>query len=439
MNSIKGFISIGVLANNAVAQTAIFGELSDLARTYSKTKSEFVDVVNYPNVRLDAFSTKNGAGSDYTPNSAMAGHILSVASWVFAQHQSSNIPSNASKATFIGNLEIQFPLMTNIVINEILDGSPSTKRMPDFIQWHYDDSGVDTVVKIWFSDARFKTQYDEYTIYVIPPITPINQLNNTVSVVNALLANVTRSSILNTANTLIAGQPPTSIQSSSVVWNDPGVGVGTINTEWTLVIYGIAGQDADNIKNAIREYISTNSVLTNWADIYPSLYAENEFTLIPLWNDSAVPEAGLDVELFRGAVRTGTLHSIATARIPPAYSQSVILSSYLTNQLVVLSAFFRSLTVLALGNPNNVNGEFDFLAKYPDYLTSITSSPDWLRMTLNTRDFTVKLNDALEKAITMTNISAIPVGYTRVIKNSRVYLAFTYGSFTYLVLTKNSY
>ncbi len=440
MNTIKGFISIGAITDNAVGQTAIFGELSDLSRTYSRTKKEYVDAANYPNVRLDSFLTVNGAGSDYSPTTIVTGHILSVANWIYGQHQASTIPSNANKTVFINSLSTQFPDMTNIVINEILNGSPSTKRMPDFVEWHYDDSGVDTLIKIWFSDTRFRSQYvDDYEIFVVPPITPINQLNNTQATVNALLATVTNASIFNAVTTIQGSNPATAVSSYVLTWNDPGAGVGTLSTEWTIVSYGIGGQDTENIKNAIREYISANSVLTVWPDIYPSLYAENEFTIIPLWNDTAVPEAGLDVELYRGAVHSGSLASIATARIPPAYSQSVVISSFLNTNMAIASTAFRSLSVLAVGNPNNINGDFNFIDKYPDYLTAITSSPDWLRMSLNTRNFITQLNDALEKAITLTNISAVPVGYTRVIKNSKVYLSFIYQGFTYLVLSKNSY
>lgn len=39
----------------------------------------------------------------------------------------------------------------------------------------------------------------------------------------------------------------------------------------------------------------------------------------------------------------------------------------------------------------------------------------------------------------MTDTSSVPVGYTRVTRNNKVYLAFVEGLYNYLVLTKHSY
>lgn len=439
MNTIKGFISIGALANNAPGQTAIFGELSDKARTYSRARAEYVNTTLYPEVRLETFTAKNASNAIYTPNNNVINHILSVAAWVNTQHTNSSIPSNASKAAFITALEGQFPDMTLVSINEILNGSPSTKRMPDYIEWHYDDSGVDTVIKIWFSDTRFKTQYDDYEIYIIPPITPINSLNNTVATTQSLLSNVRHSDIINAIRTIEGELPSTDIVSYALTWNDPGVGTGTLQTEWTAVVYGAAGTDLDNIKNAIRQYISDNSALTIWSTIYPALYADNEYVIIPMWEDIAVPESGLDVELYTGMVYVGDLITRAIARTPSSYAQSAVISSFMIANLAIFNSFFRSMTLLAIGNPNNVNADFRLKEKYPDYMTSITTSPDWLRMSVATRNFITQLNDAIEKAITTTATSPVPVGYTRVTRNNRVYLSFSLSGFQYLVLVKSSY
>jgi hypothetical protein len=60
-------------------------------------------------------------------------------------------------------------------------------------------------------------------------------------------------------------------------------------------------------------------------------------------------------------------------------------------------------------------------------------------MTLLTRNFIVALNAALEKALTLTETGSVPVGYTRSLRDSRVYLGFSYDGFTYLVLAKISH
>jgi hypothetical protein len=94
---------------------------------------------------------------------------------------------------------------------------------------------------------------------------------------------------------------------------------------------------------------------------------------------------------------------------------------------------------MALGNPTNVAADYSFAAKYPDYMDVDSSSADFARMAQYTQDFTVALNAALERAKDLTFTSPIPVGYTRVVRSGKVYLAFTYDAFTYMVLAQISY
>lgn len=71
-------------------------------------------------------------------------HILEVCQWAYSQYDASAIPLNSNKTAFINALITQFPSMTTVSINEILNGSPSTKRLPDHINWSYNDGGTQT-------------------------------------------------------------------------------------------------------------------------------------------------------------------------------------------------------------------------------------------------------------------------------------------------------
>ena len=102
---------------------------------------------------LVSFSSKTDTGALASISTNTSTHILAVLTWVFDQHSASAIPSNNSKAAFIASLTTEFPTMTNVSINEILNGSPATKRMPDYINWRFNDGGTIIDIKIWFSDA----------------------------------------------------------------------------------------------------------------------------------------------------------------------------------------------------------------------------------------------------------------------------------------------
>lgn len=439
MNTIKAFVSNPTLADNTAGQVALFGELSAYANTFSRTRQQYANNLVANGLELITFTTRNDSNAVITLSAGVRNHILAVSQWIYDQYNSSAIPPNSNKLAFITALGSQFPDMSLIAINEILNGSPSTKRLPDHVYWHYSDGGTQTQIKIWFADSRFRTQYDDFEILVIPPTAPIDDLNNPLTTVNLLLNAVTFESITNQVNTLANGVPYTTLHNFNITWNDPLVANATLTTRWSLVIYGAAGLDNDAIKNAIREYISTHSLLTVWSTIYPTLYADNEFTIIPLWGDIATPENGLDPTLYRTASRVGKHITVASALIPSNYAQSVNIVSFLNSNLISLAAVYRSLMLLAVGNPNNTGGQYNFLTKYPDYMAIPTTSADWVRLEVVTQNFIIKLNDALDKARVLTAISAVPVGYTRSTRNGRVYLSFDYLGVTYLVLAAVSY
>lgn len=441
MKNFKGFASIPALANNLPGQTGNFGELSPAALTFSRNKTNYVSpTIN--GIELIGFSAKTDVGVTYTPTNGLIAHILSVIEWVRDQNASGSIPANINKADFIDDLSNAFPgLMTAIEINEIIVGSPISSKMPDYVKWVYSDAGQDHELKIWFVNSRFESQYDEYEILLVPPIDDIDDLNATTGVVTALIGAVTPAQILNKVVTAAGGVPYTTLVPYNLIWNSPTVPGSTVNTTWTVIAYGPGAQDTDNIKDAIRSYITANTALASgiWNTLYPSLYAENEFIVVPLWQNIAVPESGLDVELYNASAKVGELISIATDRIPDSYAASVTIATYLNSNLYVANAFFQSLTFLTVGNPNNVGSVWNFEQKFPDYTNIQPSSPDWLRMSVVTRDFIVWLNDALEKAIDLTATSTVPPGFTRVTRDGKIYLSFTYDGFNYLVLSKGSY
>lgn len=438
MNSIKGFSKLPGLANNADGQTAQFGELSYLSGTYSRHQTNHVLPSLYPGVELVVFSAKNDSNTMFSPSTGVIQHILSIMGWVYDQHNASAIPSNINKSAFISSLTVEFPSMTNVEINEILNGTPSTKRMPDYIKWRYNDGGLIIENKIWFCDERFQAQYDEYEILIVPPVDNINTLNASSASVGLQIAAVSPSEMLQDMNVLMDAFP-TRVIAHPLTWTDPNNPGATITTYWYLALYGPSAADVDNIKNEIREYIGLHSSLSVWPTIYPSLYSDNEYVIIPLWEDLALEATGLDPALFRTLVKVGKLKSVATAMIPQTYAQSVNISTYLNSYLFVGSAYYRSMCILGVGNPNNVGGDFDLQAKYSDYMVVAPSSGDFARMSANTQAFVNALNAALDKAKDLTATSAVPVGYTRAVRNGRVFLAFVLSGFTYLVLSQLSY
>lgn len=440
MNIFKAFASIPELVNNLPNQISTFGELSPRSKTFTRLPTSYSAPTN-PGIELIGFYAKTDAGVAFTPTGTLTQHQLDMVSWILDQHNTGGIPANANKASFLAAIQAQFPAITNLEINEILNGSPITSRFPDYVKWRYSDAGVVCESTIWFVDSRFQSQYDQYEILLIPPTTPIDNLDASTSVVTGLLQALQPGDVLTQATTLAGNYPYTGLIPFNVVWNNPIAPHNTLNTTWYVLGYGPMAFDVDNIKNAIREYITTQTALPSgsWNVIYAGLYAENEFVIIPLWGNMAIPVDGLDVAIYDAAVRTGNLNTVATNHLPGSYADSVTLSTYLIANLEVMATYWRSAMMIAVGNPNNVGANTQISMLYPDYASIAPSSPDWLRMGASTRDFVSHLVAGLEAALTMTSTSGIPSGFGRATRDGKIYLTFSYAGYTYFILTAGSF
>lgn len=441
MQQIKGFYSMPALANNSTGTVGVFGELSPYALTFSESKQDYDNPSVYPSTSLVVFQSVNVSNQTITVPNTIRDLILGVGQFLYNQHIAAAIPTQANAASFRTILDNEFPQFTDITIGEIVVGNVANQRMPTWVQMTYTSNGVTTNIKMWTSDQYFRNQYDLFKIYAIPPVANINTLNNSAPIVQNLVLQNTPNVLINSINN--AKQFPssvyTTIQTFQLTWNDPSNNGATLQTFWTLVIYGQAGIDTDVIKDAIRTYIDQNSNLTNWGNIYPDLYSENEFLIVPIWDRLATPDNAIDIGLFSASHRVGSLKDIATRSLPNGYAQTAAISTFLDSHLHVMATTYRSMSVLVLGNPNNQASMFSIDDLYPDYIAVPTTSPDFGRMEVETATFANQLVEALEKARIFSSTAPTPIGYLRVRRGNDYYLSFNLQGYNFIVLTRESF
>ncbi len=376
MNTIKAFAAIDALVNNTDGVVAPFGELSTYATTYSKDKGIFTNASTYPKTRIVSFSTKDVTGAHIALSNPSETILLAVADWVRYQFVSGNIPVDASKATFITTISNvpAFSALTDWEIGELLAGSGPTENMPDYVKFTFTEAGETFLARIWFSDNAFRAQYDEIDIIVIPPYTPIDDINASAALVVPILAGFTANSALTAITAATLDAPPTLSKIQAYTWHDPSVPATTLTASFCVVIYGAAGNTSDNIKLAIKAYIADHSVLTNWADIFPDLYAENEFVFMPRWNHEADSGGGLTYPIYNPTERVNTSIDDAELLVPVSYAGGQSLPLYLELNLEATTTYFRSLSMLVVGAPNNNGGIVRFTQRFPDYTAIDTTT-----------------------------------------------------------------
>lgn len=449
MNIIQGFIKIPEISNNSPGVTAPFGELSPISMTFSRNIKNFAIAATYPAVEFVSFRSVDIASNNIEVPEAMAKVCLSVGNWTYNQSKAKTIPANTQKTAFelaitteyravINSYGLPTPV-TRVEVGEILDTGTAGSRMPDYISFKIVDDQKEYTMKLWFNDAKFQLQYLYFDMVILPPVGYVDGLNNTTANVSTLLNGITKTQVINQINAVTLEQPATTIYPISLKWHNPLNATSKLDTEWFAVIYGKAGIDNDAVKDAIRTHISENSGVNNWTSIYPDLYAESEFVIIPFWDQLSTPDNGYDEGLYRTAINKENLARIELQKIPNSYNTVTDFVTYKNLYLVAAASSYRALMFYALGNPNNSGGVFSFLHLYPDYMDISTSSPDFSRLNVKTQGFVIKLNEALHKAREYTQAKPVPVGYSMSIKANREYLGFDYEGFTYYIQTRTGY
>lgn len=429
MYSLKGFMIIDELASNVKGVVANHGEISTYAETFARDIGKYSSETNR-GLQLLSFSSKNNA-VDTVVSTEVSEHVITIFNWLLTESKAGTVTSNQSE--LLQALNTQFDgKITNVSAGTM--GLTGTYWFPEWLSWTF--VGTENFeLRVWLSDSAFRSQYDEYEITVIPPVASVDLLINTLENVTASLAARGVTDLLGIVRTETATEPCTMILSENYAWSNPIDTATTINTTWTLVIRGNAGNNPDAIKNAIKTYILANTIhdSTVWSDYIADIFKSTEYILVPLWDQYAVANLELAKGVYSPMVRYGTLITKVT---PAFYGYS---NSHLVSNLTIFDTTFNSLAVVACGSIQNRNSIFALNEKFSDYICVPSTDADFDRMSTDTQNWVVKMLALLEVAESMTQFSDVPVGFSRTIRNNIVYACATINNVLYLAITKSSY
>lgn len=437
MKNIFGFYRFPQESNNNPNMVATFGELNTFTLTYTLDDFTF-HYSEYPKVDLVTLRVADPSGNTITPPEAVAKKITAVGDWIYDQYNRGTIPDNTLHDQFYTNLRVEFSDFDWVSMGEIVQSKETNRSMPTHVEFVLTDNDEEYQVKVWLANDALQKEYEPFIIHIIPPIENIDNFDTNASMVASLLHQQTTKVLLNKYNAIRADNPDTRFDTYELTWHDPEEQTTTLNTQWAYVAYGQNATNIDNIKNAIRDYIAANSKTKNWLKIFPSLYDENDFTILPLWDRIAVPETNLDQNLYASISALKDVTDLAKKLTPSSYGSTANIESHIQNHLEVFATYYRGMLVLSLGNPANLKQTHRLSKLYPEY-SSVAPSSDFERMDEVTREFAEKLNIGLEHARVFKKNDTPSAGFYRVIRNNKVYLAFLMNNFQYLIITRESY
>lgn len=439
MNDIKGFFNIPRLTNNNSDSVAKFGELSPVSKTFTRDPRTY-ESNSAPNVILSTFRAVNDAGDRLPLPPAVTNRILLLGQWLYNRYDAATIPNQIQSTLLVGDITNEFGF-TGVSIGTISAGTVASKRLPSWVRFVMVEATVSYQVKIWLEDEAFASQYEHRVIFAIPPTPQVDDLRLDIFGLTQVLtsANAVSSYVLRESQ-ITQNYPKTALVNYTLTWHDLSDPNRIMDTTWVLVVYGNAGTDQEAIKEAIREYIATQSSQGQWDIIYPSLYSENEFAVVPLWETLAVPETGGLQQLFSPTVTLAEMSSLSRPRLPVSYAPNTAQgNAHLSNNLRFMPTNYRQVGCLILGNPNNASEVSDIKDLFPDITAILSTSGDYSRMEADTRTFLELLMSALNEAYTVNINSVLPAQFTRAVRNNRIYVSFLHVGYQFMVLARISY
>lgn len=437
MRSIKAFYRLSSLANNNPGVVATFGEIETQSLTFT-TEDRNYKYSTYPNTELVTLQVVDDLQQPVVTTEALMRRITAVGEWLYEQHIKGTIPADALREQIYASLRVEFADLQWISVGELVRSAENSFFMPTYVEFIATDSSYEYHVKVWLSNKKLQEEYEPYTLYIIPPVDNLNQfINNTVTVAG-ILSGFTPKKMLQKYNTIRKDNPETRLDMFDLTWHDPEDSSSRIETSWGYIAYGVGATSLDNIKTGIRDYLAGNSQYEDWPSVFPSLYEENDFTLVPLWDNISVRETQVDQNLYASYSSIKELTAIAKRSTPTSYGTVASIEKHIAENLEIFSTFYRGMMFISIGNPSNLNRLVKLSTLYPDY-SSVPVSSDFERMEEATRTFAERLAICLEAAHTYREGDTVPSGYYRLNRNSKTYIAFLFNNYQYMVMTRDSY
>lgn len=434
MYILKGFMVISPLADNSVNVIAPLGELSTQSYTYAKEKGHYTNP-SYRDVILTTFRSENFVDGIETLTQVPIVHqsaALRIGQWLYTKSELGEITSNYVRCLEL--LQAEF----GVLVSDIKVGEMKTDRtrwMPEWISYTLNDTNTNEV-KIWLCDESFQLQYDEYEIQFVPALEPLDSFFLDPLVVKSSLAARTTVDIFNRIEEVKNKLPYTFLLSQEFEYRGRDTAQTRIMTNWTVMIWGIAGNNPDIIKQELARYILANSAYTedDWIVIFPDIFTNTEFILMPFWDQFAIPNRTIVTGMYSPSTHMLAALGLAYSAVEgKGYNRE-----HVNQNLVFSTVLYKSLAFAAVGGPYNRDGIFRLDYKWPDYLIVPTTSPDFNRMQLKTQQWINLFYEMLIVAENATLTSSVPMGMSRVIRNGVMYIAASFDRVLYLVLTRFS-
>lgn len=419
---VKGFLKINSLISNIPGVIAPIGELSLYSETFSKERGYYQPSINN-DYDLVTFLSVDNVNQPIVLTDTQVNKIVSICIFLRLTIASTVPPYDINNIkTSMFN---QFP--SDIGVLEIGD---LVSVMPQWISWTTPNN--QETYTIWFQDMAFRNQYEHFDIVVVDPLPDMTIFTQNLGSINAALTDETADKLSVRINTARNNNPETVLKIIKFPYadvNNPGI---IVDVYWPVLIYGLAGDHIDAIKDAIINRLNQLNFLnqSQWGERFPDIYRRTEFIVVPAWNKIAIPNMLTQEGIYSQILKPEEITELSKSVID-FYDEQ-----YVEDNTYSVPTIFKGLTLSITNGMGNITGLEDFREVYPDYVPLPTSSLDFNRMTLETQDMHRLIHDLVTYAETMTRYSFLPDETRRIQRGSRYYIAKMLHGINFIVLPK---
>ncbi len=427
MISIKGFYSVPRYSNNQDNSTAIFGELTPQSASYTRDPKTYSRGASWVNFSL-FFCKEASARVELTQ--VYSDLACEVGEWAY--EVGPTISSVNTKQDFIQMMQVKFgSRISNVNAGPLV--TDTSRRMPTWLSWDVVANNKTYRYKVWLASLDFESSYDEFEILVVPPVDRIDKLFMPYADLVSELEQNTLAVIHERMLTVRNKVPESVVRTEMVELIDRTNTTNRRQIGWTVLIYGIAGDTTDLIKDAIKAYVSSNSTSTeaDWRLLMPDLFNTTCFYVVPRWDKFAIqPRLGMPGvhSPIMGATEHLTYMKTATA----AY----ISTAHLEANLQSTTHRYKSISLGIVGGQQNRLNLFKFTDYFPDYVAEESGNEDFNRQTQATKDITTILTTILLKIDNYETDPRLPTNVRLIEKNNQRYLVGKLNNIEYYVLMK---
>lgn len=422
-----GFGAISQFIDNTSPVTPPFGELSTYSQTFVKEIGKYRSETA-PGYFLMAFKSQDRETGQTIPlTQVQADLIIGVIRECVAYASTHSLPYD------MDNFKISVVAAYPNAVQD-LDFGPlvyhANIALPQFIIFHSNTLQMD--VKVWLSDAAFRDQFTDNSITVVPILDNLNDFFKQYEDVVKMVGAVSTPMMIERMQKAKNDSPDTIIR--VMEFNLVNRYNKTIKHKvmWGFLIYGPEGNNNDILKDKLADYLQKNSDYkeADWENIFPEIFQRTEFLIVPRWDRIATKNL-TDMSSMYSQVNSLANQSAFVENFLAFYGNQ----AFVRNNTYTVNFAWRYLGTTITNGKKNEEGKTDWLAMFKDYIPTGVG-PDMGRMSIPTQQWLYFINEVLRQAETATQVTQLPAGMRRVMRNDKLFISSNFDNVNYLVAAK---